>query len=95
MKIDLEEIVARRHGRWTNPKWQCPVCYETFDMEVWHCPLDAHHWPLGRGECHNCHNVELIWSRYLRRTKREMKRYWPKLTVEQRKIMRWPDLKEQ
>lgn len=30
-------------------------CGEEFTMEVWHCPGCAHHWPLTKGDCGNCH----------------------------------------
>lgn len=37
------------------PDFVC-ICGEVFPVPVWHCPLDAHHWPMGRQDCHNCHN---------------------------------------
>lgn len=33
----------------------CPVCGESFDKQVWHCPYCVHHWPLDRQWCWNCH----------------------------------------
>ena len=33
-------------------------CGETFDKEVWHCPICAHHWPMTRDECFNCHRAD-------------------------------------
>jgi hypothetical protein len=26
-------------------------------VEVWHCPLCDHHWPLEEQECGNCHSI--------------------------------------
>jgi ParB-like chromosome segregation protein Spo0J len=36
-------------------KYECPICHETFSEKVWHCPVCAHHWPMHREECWNCH----------------------------------------
>lgn len=36
----------------------CEACGEQFDKEVWHCPVCAHHWPMSREECWNCHKGE-------------------------------------
>jgi len=36
-------------------KYECPTCHETFSEKVWHCPVCAHHWPMHREECWNCH----------------------------------------
>lgn len=34
--------------------WFCR-CGEAFDVQVWHCPICAHHWPMWDDECGNCH----------------------------------------
>lgn len=36
-------------------KYECPICHETFSEKVWHCPICAHHWPMHREDCWNCH----------------------------------------
>lgn len=45
--------------------YECPVleCYELFSEPVWHCPFCAHHWPLERTHCANCHqpSIEGRW----------------------------------
>jgi len=33
----------------------CDICNEGFDARVWHCVVCAHHWPMHRTECWNCH----------------------------------------
>lgn len=35
--------------------YQCPLCKEDFSAQVWHCPVCAHHWPMHRDYCANCH----------------------------------------
>ena len=40
-----------------NAYW-CPICYEAFSDQVWHCPICAHHWPMSRTSCWNCHQFE-------------------------------------
>lgn len=49
---DLERQLAAE-GR----LFVCP-CGETFDAEVWHCPICAHHWPMSRDDCWNCHQAK-------------------------------------
>ena len=33
----------------------CPVCSQSFDAVVWHCPVCAHHWSETETLCGNCH----------------------------------------
>ncbi len=49
---ELAELYAKlaREGR----LFLCE-CGEKFDSLVWHCPMCAHHWPMSRAECWNCH----------------------------------------
>lgn len=46
-------------------EFECPVleCYERFTIQVWHCPFCAHHWPMTRNYCANCHqpSIEGEW----------------------------------
>jgi hypothetical protein len=32
----------------------CP-CGESFDRQVWHCPICSHHWLMHQDECRNCY----------------------------------------
>lgn len=33
----------------------CAWCGEAFPVQVWHCPVCDHHWPVEDEECGNCH----------------------------------------
>lgn len=39
-------------------RFVCGDCGETFDLQVWHCPICDHHWQMHRIECWNCHEYE-------------------------------------
>ena len=51
----LNEIEPGKGGR---PATFYCDCDEAFSEEVWHCPICAHHWPMGKDQCGNCHEGE-------------------------------------
>jgi hypothetical protein len=54
----FEAEARKRQGKRNDLKPFTCSCGEAFSEPVWHCPQCAHHWPMGRGECWNCHNVK-------------------------------------
>ncbi len=69
MRVKLELalkplVIAKAKEKEHERKTTCPnldessfvcKCGESFSAQVWHCPVCAHHWPLTKDECSNCH----------------------------------------
>ena len=53
-----KQSAAAKSGSATLPKAGSSCdCGETFDIQVWHCPICAHHWQMYVQECRNCHKA--------------------------------------
>lgn len=56
---DVEAVVNKRLGKTPAVSlYVCPTCAKKFKDEVWHCDICAHHWPIEKDACSNCHGVD-------------------------------------
>lgn len=58
MGITIDEYLSEIGGH----IYSCPDCWETFDIQVWHCPYCEHHWPIEMTDCSNCYIGKLSRS---------------------------------
>ena len=56
----LQEVLDKLQAE--NRLHVCGACGESFDVKVWHCRHCAHHWPMSRNSCWNCHRGTRIGS---------------------------------
>ena len=52
----IEKVTYPRSN--SMPLYRCEACGDEFEIQVWHCFICGHHWPMAREDCLNCHEEQ-------------------------------------